>query len=132
MARAVGRLFRRLAFGVPAGFVAALAAIVLVAILYTVATREPKEPKGYGEFTMFPEGCTVDTVRQLNLRGCHRVSPGVYRVVFAKSLEGSTAFASRGTCCPGRIRASIVTDRAVLVVVERRVRRPIRASVFAP
>jgi hypothetical protein len=122
---------RRLADGLPVAFVAALAAFVLVAILYTVATREPKEPRGYAEVTMTPDDCSVDADKRLNARTCERVSPGLYRVNFSKSLEGSAVMASRGSCCPGPIGASAESDTAVLVVVPR-VRQPIRATVFAP
>jgi hypothetical protein len=131
-ARAGASLSRRLAGGLSVGFVAALAALVLVAILFTVASREPKEAKGYAELTLFPKGCLVDSTRELHVRGCSFVAPGLYRVGFEKSLRGTTPVVSRGSCCPGRIRASVVADRAVMVVVERRLRRPIRVSVFTP
>ena len=132
MARAARGLSRRLPGGLPAGIVAALAALVLVAILYTVATREPKEPRGYGELTLFPEGCAVDRARQSNVRGCESLGPRVYRVTFTKSLAGSTPLVSRGSCCPGAIGASIENERAVVVVVDRRITRPLRASVLVP
>jgi Flp pilus assembly protein TadG len=131
-AAGASRLARRTGEGVSGGFVAALAALVLVGILYTVATREPKEPRGYAEFTMSPGGCTVDPRQQLNVDVCVRVSNGVYRLTFTKSLTGSTVLASRGTCCPGRIGASFESERAVLVAIEPGVRGPIRASVFVP
>jgi hypothetical protein len=130
--RASGRLSRRLAEGIPTGFVAALAVLVLVAILYTIATREPKEPRGSGEFTMFPDSCLVDTSRQVNLERCEVLGPGVYRVHFTKSLVGSTPFVSRGSCCLGRIAASVTADRAVTVVIGSRPKGPIRASVLVP
>lgn len=113
-------------------FVAALAAAVLAAILVTVATREPKEPRGWAEFTITPLGCTVDARQQLHATLCLRIGDGVYRVLFTKSLTGGTVLASRGSCCPGRIAASIESDSSVLVVVERRVTRPIRASLLVP
>jgi hypothetical protein len=123
---------RRLTHGLPTGFVAALAALVLVAILLTVATREPKETRGFAEFTLHEEGCVLNTARQLNARDCLFVRPGVYRISFTKSLEGSTAVASRAACCPGRIAASVEDDRAVRVVVQPSVRQPVRASILLP
>ena len=128
----MGRGIRRLAEGIPASFVAALAALVLVAILYTVAAREPKEFRGYAEFTMSPRGCTVDARQQFNATICQRVARGVYRVTFRKSLKGSTVLASRGSCCPGPISASIESDRNVLIVIGRRARGPVRATVLVP
>jgi hypothetical protein len=121
-----------LADGIPLGFVAALAALVLVAILYTVATREPKEPRGYAEVVLFRDSCVVDRTRQLNASECVSLGRGTYRIFFTKPLGGTTPVASRGSCCLGRIAASIEAPRIVLVVVPPRVRRPIRASVVLP
>ena len=127
--RRCGRLIDR----IPGSFVAALAAAVLVAILYTVATRDPKETRAYAEVTLYRNACVVDMTRQLNARGCIVVSRGVYRILFATSLEGSTPIASRGSCCPGTIAASLESDRVVLVVVVApRPRRPTRASILVP
>jgi|SRR5215213_8856507 len=130
--RAGGAVSRRLAEGIPTSFVALLAAAVLVAILYTVASREPKEPRGYAELTMTSRGCAIDARLTLNATICQQVGPKAFRVTFTKSLAGSTAVASRGSCCPGAIGATIETDRSVVVAVERRVRGPIRASVIVP
>jgi hypothetical protein len=128
----VARLTQRLAGGISTGFVAALAALVLIALLYTVSTREPKEPRGYAELTMSQDGCTVDSGAQLHARQCEVVSAGVYRVSFSKSLAGSTVLASRGSCCPGPIAASIEAPDAVLVVIPARVRGPVRGSILVP
>lgn len=122
----------RVADGIPASFVAALAALVLVAILYTVASHEPNKARAYAEFTLTRGGCTVDAHLQQNVLVCQRVSPGTYRLVATKSLAGATVVAGRGSCCPGTIGASIESDRTVLVVVPPRIRQPIRASVFIP
>jgi hypothetical protein len=131
-ARALFAHVRRLIDAVPPSFVAALAAFALAAILYTVATRTSKEIRGYAEVTLFPDGCTVDFTRQLRARDCQVVTRGVYRVTFTRSLASSTAIASRGSCCLGRIAASVETPRTVLLVVPRRIRRPVRASVIVP
>ena len=117
---------------IPTGFVAALATLVLIAILFTVATREPKEARGYAEVTLYRDVCLVDVTRQLNANGCLKVSPGVYRISFSQSLDGSTAVASRGSCCPGPIAASVDAPRTVLIVVPRRVRSPLRATILVP
>ena len=134
--RAVGRGIRRvsarLAEGLSIPLLVAVAVLALFGLLYTVASRDPHKPRGYAEFTMFRRGCLVDQARQQNAATCLFVAPGVYRVGFSADLEGSTVVASRGTCCPGRIAASIETDRTVLVLVQRRVRRPIRASLVIP
>jgi hypothetical protein len=128
--RALGRV---LAAGLPVRFVAALAALVLVLILYTVATtREEKGIRGYAEVTLFPRSCLVDPARQENVGSCQRVFPGVYVVRFTRSLEGSSIVVSRGACCPGRIAGSITQERVATLVIERRVRRPVRATVIAP
>lgn len=126
--RRCGRLVDR----IPGSFVAALAAAVLVAILYTVATREPKETRAYAEVTLYRNACVVDMTRQMNAGNCLALSRGVYRLSFTRSLEGSTVIASRGSCCPGTIAASVDTDRAVLIVIAPRIKRPVRASVFLP
>jgi hypothetical protein len=126
--RRCGRLINR----IPGSFIAALAAAVLVAILYTVATHEPKETRAYAEVTLYRNACTVDASRQLNASTCLVVSRGVYRLAFTTTLEGSTPVASRGSCCPGPIAASMDSDHTVLLVVPPRVRGPIRASVFVP
>ena len=112
--------------------VAVLAALVLVGILYTVATSDRRGPRGWAEFTLSPEGCSIDPHQQLNGRACVRQGPGTYRLDFNAQLSGATVVASRGTCCPGSISASVADPDSVLVVVERRVRGPIRATVFIP
>ncbi|HEX8645999.1 MAG TPA: hypothetical protein VF715_03800 [Thermoleophilaceae bacterium] len=128
----VGGARRHLSEGLPIAFVAFLAALVLVAILYTVAEREPKELRGWAEFTMSPNGCTIDPLQRSNASFCHPLGAGIYRLVFTKPLAGRTVVASRGSCCPGRIAASIAADGSVIVVVERRLRGPVRASVLIP
>jgi hypothetical protein len=129
-----GTRIRPLAEGLPPFAVAALAALVLVAILYTVASREPKEPRGYAEFTMFPRGCLIAAERRLNVERCVVLSRGSYRLHFTKSLEGATAIAVRGSCCPGAIGASVdpQTNRSVTVAIRRNFRRPVRAAVLVP
>jgi hypothetical protein len=128
----VRRLSGRLAGGISIGFLVALAALVLIAILFTVATRKAAEPRGYAEMTLYPKACLVDTTRQSGSVGCLFVGPRTYRVGFGRSLAGSTPIASRGSCCSGGIGVSTVTDHTVVLVVPSRVRRPIRASVFIP
>ena len=123
---------RRLASGAPALIVAALAAAVVAAILYTVASRSESEPRGYGEVTLFRVSCAIESTRRRDVVACKRAGPGAYRVEFARTLDGSVAIATRGSCCPGRIAASIVGERTVLIAVERRVTTPIRASVLVP
>lgn len=130
--RATAQRTRRFANGFPTSFVAALAALVLVAILFSVATRNPKETRGYAEVTLYPDSCAVDASRQMNARECLVVAPGTYKILFTESLEGSTPVASRGSCCLGRIAVSIDTERSVLLVVPRRLKDPIRASVVVP
>ena len=127
-----GAFLNALREGAPRTTVAALAALVLVAILFTVATREPEEPRGYAELTMYPQGCAVDPRTRLNAASCAVLGPGTYEVRFTKALSRAPAVATRGSCCPGPIAASVATDRTVLVVVGRRPRRPVRASVFVP
>ena len=126
------RVLRGLARGAPVPFVAGLAAVVLGGILYTVADRGAKEPRGYAEFTLFRNGCRLESERGLNAVACRRIGRGAYLVNFRRSLAGSTVIASRGSCCPGRIGASLANDTTVLVAVEPRVRTPIRGSVVVP
>ena len=111
--------------------VALLAAVVLVAILVDIARTEREEPRGYAEFTMFREGCVVDAARRRNVVRCRFIRPGLYRVVFYRSLQGGSPIVSRGTCCPGVIGASIESDSSVLIVLPR-LRAPVRATVFVP
>ena len=131
-ARAVGGLARRLGAGIPVGVVAALAAVVLVLILYTVATREERSIRAYAEFTMFPASCAVEPTRQRNAIGCQIVGPGAYVLRFSESLEGSTVMATRGSCCPGTIASSIADDNTVIVTIGRPATEPVRASLVAP
>jgi hypothetical protein len=113
--------------------VAAFAALVLGAILYTIATREsPGAARGFAEVTLTPTGCSLDVRHQVNAAGCERVSGISYRVRFTKSLAGSTAVAGRGSCCAGPIGATIDTNKSVLITVPRKVTGPIRASVVIP
>jgi hypothetical protein len=131
--RTVGAVARVLAAGIPIRLVAALAALVLVAILFTVATREPEKIRGYSELTLFPKGCLVDATRERNALGCRRVGPRAYQVAFTKSLDGSTPIASRGSCCPGgSIGASAQGPRTVVLALNKRVKRPIRVSLIIP
>ena len=130
----IGRASRRLASGVPVGFVAALAALVLVAILFSVATRGRDEVRGYTELTLFQDSCLLDRSRDLNAVGCSLIGPRTYRVAFSKPLDGSTPIASRGSCCPGGIGATAETERTVTIALDRRVerRRPVRVSLVIP
>jgi hypothetical protein len=130
--RGAGRLALRLADGLPRGLVAALAILVLAGMLYTVASRQPKESRGWAEFTMFRLGCAVDPKQRLNVAGCVRVGPRLYRISFTRSLTGSTVLAGRGTCCPGQVRASIIDDHTVAVAIPNAPKAPIRATVFVP
>ena len=114
---------------------AALAIVVLAGILLTSASGERNRARGYAEFTMFRAGCQVDATNRLNVTSCQFVSRGLYRVVFTKSLSGAVAVATRGTCCPGQIRADIqMGGRAVLVAIPKppTLAQPVRASVFVP
>lgn len=131
---ALGGISRRLAEGVPVGFVAALAALVLIAILFTVATREPEKLRGYTELTLFPGACVIDSSRELNAIACTSIGPRTYRVAFSKPVDGSTPIASRGSCCPGSIGATADTDRTVVIALDRRVKRskPVRVSLLIP
>lgn len=129
--RAAGRLTGRLADGIPRGLVAALAILTLAAVLYTVASRDTKEARGWAEFTMFRLGCAVDPDQRLHVTGCQRIGPSVYLVTFTRSLEGATVVVSRGACCPGQIRAS-VSSRTSVTVVAPKLKGPVRATVFVP
>jgi hypothetical protein len=126
------RTRRWLAEGLPVLIVAAVAAVVLAGVLYTVAQQDERGPRAWAELTLSPDGCSVDATKQLEARGCVRQGRGVYRVVFSADLTRSTVVAGRGSCCLGPIAASIDAPDSVLVVVPRRVRGPIRASVFIP
>jgi hypothetical protein len=131
LARVAG-LRGRLAEGLPVLAVAALAAVVLVGILYTVATAGEPGPRAYAEVTLSRFGCSLDTGHQAHATGCIRVSPGVYRVSFSTNIARSTVVASRGSCCTGAIGASIDSKSSVVVAVARRVASPIRASIVIP
>jgi hypothetical protein len=128
----VGRFGRRLGSGLPLAAVSALAAVVLALILYSVASNDRPTLRAYAEFTMFRNGCAVEPRASLNASRCLRLGQGTYVVVFERSLRNGTVVASRGSCCPGSIAASVTTERTVAVLVERRVRRPIRATVLIP
>jgi hypothetical protein len=131
--RAIGALPKRLSDGLPVGFVAALAALAIVAILFAVARTDQEQPRGYSEFTMFAEGCAIEPSRRRNVVGCELIGRGLYRIYFTESLQGGTPVVSRGSCCPGRIGASPESDSTVIVSVPPvRARTPIRASVVVP
>jgi hypothetical protein len=122
----------RFSKGAPTAFVAAVAAFVLIAILYTIAAREPSETRAFAEFTLSRQGCAIEARTERHASRCERVSRGVYRVTFTQSIAASTVLASRGSCCPGPIGASLDSPASVLVVVPGPLRAPIRASVFVP
>lgn len=124
-------LAARLRGGLAPALVAALAVAVLVAILLVIDDADRERPRGHAEFTMFPRGCTVDPLRRRNVLRCVFLRPGLYRVVFAKALGDGSPVISRGTCCPGRVTASVESNSTVLVQIPRS-RRPVRASVFVP
>ena len=130
----IGRVSQRLASGVPVGFVAALAALVLIAILFSVATRGREEVRAYTELTLFQGSCALDRSRDLNAARCTSIGPRTYRVAFSKPLDGSTPIASRGSCCPGGVGATAETNRTVTIALDRRVKRrqPIRVSLLIP
>jgi hypothetical protein len=113
--------------------VAAFAAFVLAAILYTIATRDSSgAARGFAEVTLTPTGCSLDVRHEVNAVGCERLSGSSYRVTFTTSLAGSTVVAGRGSCCAGQIGASIDTDKSVLIALPRKASAPIRASVVIP
>ena len=128
----MGRASRRLSDGIPVGFLVALAVLVLVAILFTVATRKADEPRGYAALILFPDSCLVDQTRQTGTVGCQIVGPKAYRIGFVRSLKGAAPVVSRGSCCPGGIGVSVVSDHAVVLVLARRIRGPVSASVLVP
>lgn len=132
IARGVRGASGRFASGIPAGFVAALAALVLVAILFTVASDESGKPRGYVELTLFPDGCLIDQTKTVNAFRCQVIGPRTYRVLFTQSLKGSTPLASRGSCCPGSIGASVDTDRTVTIALLKKVKGATRVSVLLP
>jgi hypothetical protein len=127
-----GRVSSRLATGIPVGFVAALASLVLIALLFTVAAREPSKPRAYAELTLVRNGCLIDKTRENNSIGCQPLGPRSFRVTFSRSLKGSTPIASRGSCCPGKIGATVVGEQSVTIAVDKRVKTPIRVSVLVP
>src|SRR5918912_1072171 len=71
----VRRFLGWFATGVPRGLVAVAAIVVLFLTLYTVATRESQQAKGWAEFTMFRLGCAVDPDRRHNVLDCVRTGP---------------------------------------------------------
>lgn len=132
MPSVVTRVAARLAGGISPRLVAALAALVLVGLLYEAARTEQEQSRGYAEFTMFPAGCSVDPLRKRNVLRCGFIREGLYRVVFSRSLGDGSPLVSRGSCCPGRITASIESDSSVLIAVPRLRSGPVRATVFVP
>jgi len=128
----VARVSRLLAVGLPVRFVAALAALVLIAILFTVATREPERLRGYTELTLLPNNCLIDPARGENVAGCQVLGPRAYRIRFTKSINGSTAIASLGSCCPGSVGVSPESEFTVVLSLPRPVKGPTRASVLVP
>lgn len=131
-AGATRRLANVLPNGLSGPFLAAIAACVLIAILYTVASRDSNEPRGFAELTLSANACEVDPRQSSNAALCSFRSPGVYAVTFSKSLGGSAVLATRGSCCPGRISASIESDKVVVLAVEPRIPRVIRVAIFVP
>ena len=132
MGGSLGRLSRLLLLGLPPRLVAGLAALVLIAILFTVANREPEKARGYAEITLFPGACELDRAHQSNSLGCVALSPRAYKIGFSASIAGSTPIASRGSCCPGSIGATIEGDHSVVIAVNKKVKKPIRVSVLLP
>jgi hypothetical protein len=105
---------------------------VLAAVLYTVSSHEATQSRGWAEFTMFPRSCAVDPKQRLNVTGCVIAGRRAYKITFTRSLSGATVLVSRGVCCPGEIRASVVDDRTVLIAIPKAPRPPVRGTVFVP
>ena len=95
--------------------------IVLVVIagfaslLIVAAVRDT--PRRYAQIRATAAGCVLHADRSRDALSCRRVGPGVYEVTFSRSLEGSAVVATRETCCPGEISASVRSDRSVLVAL---------------
>jgi hypothetical protein len=103
--------------GAPYILVVALTAAGFLGLLAAAALRGDEGIRGYAHIRMTAENCEVDQARSRDAVTCHRVGQSRYVVSFARSLEGRAVVATRETCCPGAIYASVQSDRNVLVVL---------------
>jgi hypothetical protein len=117
--------------GAPLAAIAVVALVTMVALVIVANDRPRSAFTAFAEFSVTRDGCALEATRTLNASRCDLVGPGVFRLTFVKSLRHTTPIISRGSCCPGRVAASVVSDRSVIVAFPPR-RAPIRASVLLP
>jgi hypothetical protein len=115
--------------GLPWLAVAIAIAVTGVAILIQANDRSGQSI-AYAEFSAFRDGCAVDPQRHDGISRCFLFGPGVYVLVADRPLGRTTPIASRGSCCPGTIAASVFKDRVIVVLPK--LRGTVRASVIVP
>lgn len=120
---------RLLRTGAPWGIVA-LGALACVAVLLTVVDRESQStPRGFATIRAEKDACSVDHRQSRDVLACARVRPNVYSIQFSRRIGGRPVSATRATCCPGPIGASVESDTTVLVTLPRQRDYPVVLTV---
>lgn len=110
----------------------ALAVVLLAALLIVVTAKSGGRVRAYAEFTTFKSGCRVDAPHSLNAIDCIATPRGAFVVRFSARLDESVVVASRGSCCPGPIAASISDAHSVTVTLGPGPSRVVDATVLVP
>jgi hypothetical protein len=117
--------------GIPLAVLGAVAIAAMVAMVVEANTRTQHGYTGFAEFSVTRQGCALERSRSFNAERCAVVEPGLFSITFLRPLRNTTPIVSRGSCCPGRVSAS-VSGSTVLVAFPRPIKREIRASVLLP
>ncbi len=129
-ANGVNRLLRE---GAPLWIVAGVVTLAVVALLASAALRGGEgTARGWAQIRVVPGSCAVTGASARDVTDCFQVGRDTFRVRFARSLAGRVAVATRGTCCPGAINATVESDRIVLVTFPAESRYPVVFSLVVP
>ncbi|HEX2085213.1 MAG TPA: hypothetical protein VHF89_05985 [Solirubrobacteraceae bacterium] len=122
----------RLRAGAPWIAVAAIALVAIVALLAIAALRTEDSPRGYAQVRASEGACRIEPARSRDVITCARIGPNIYRIVFTRSIGSRPVVATRETCCPGPILASIEADKSVLIALPRQRTYPVVFNVVVP
>ena len=122
----------RLRRGAPWLAVGAMAIVAVVAILAISTLQTDDSPRGFASARLAEGGCSVDVLRSKNAITCTRVTRGVYRIAFSHSIKGRPVIATRETCCPGVVGASVDSERTVLLALPNQRAYPVILTVVVP
>ena len=104
-------------------------AVAVVAILAIAALRADDSPIGFASMSLSEGSCQISPERSKDVVACARVRDDVYRVIFVRPIGDRAAVATRETCCPGQVTASVESDRSVLIALPEQRRYPVVVTV---